>query len=93
MPELQSASQRYEPKIRIIGVDQGEAPKVVQEFADELGVSFTIPMDSDMGVGDQYRIIGLPTTFFIDRDGIIRQIWSGEMNGIILAEAISGILP
>ncbi len=93
MPELQSAAQHYEPAIRIIGVDQGEAPKVVQAFLDELGVTFTIPLDNDMGVGDHYRIMGLPTTFFIDRDGIIRQIWAGEMNGIILAEAIAGILP
>ncbi len=93
MPELENAARRYDPKVRIIGVDQGEAPKVVQEFVDELGVSFTVPMDSDMSVGDTYRIIGLPTTFFIDRDGIIRQIWAGEMNGIILAEAIAGVLP
>ena len=93
MPELQSAAERYEPGIRIIGVDQGESPAVVQEFLDELGVTFAVPMDEEMTIGDRYRIIGLPTTFFIDNEGIVRQVWAGEMNGIILAEGIAGILP
>lgn len=93
MPELQSASERYEPRIRIIGVDQGESPEVVQAFMDELGVTFTVPLDADMEIGNRYRIIGMPTTFFIDKEGIVRQIWAGEMNGIILAEGIAGILP
>jgi len=93
MPELQAAAERYEPGIRIIGVDQGESVGVVQDFLDELGVTFTVPMDGAMEVGDRYRIVGMPTTFFIDEKGIIRQIWAGEMNGIILAEGIAGILP
>ena len=93
MPELQSAAQRYEPTIRIIGVDQGEDAGTVQSFLDELGVTFSVPMDTEMDIGERYRIIGLPTTFFIDKEGIIRQVWAGEMNGIILAEGISGILP
>ena len=93
MPELENAARRYDPKVRIIGVDQWALSKYTGLMVDELGVSFTMPLDRDMGVGDTYRIMGLPTTFFIDRDGIIRQIWAGEMNGIILAEAIAGVLP
>ncbi len=93
MPELVSAANRYDPKVRVIGVDQGEPPEDVQAFADELGIGFPIPLDRDMSVADNYRVTGMPTTFFIDRDGIIRQIWAGEMNGIILAEGIAGILP
>ena len=69
------------------------ASQTVARYVEELGLTFTIPMDSDLAVGDRYRIAGLPTTFFIDRDGVIRRIWAGEMNGIILAEGIALISP
>jgi len=36
---------------------------------------------------------GLPTTYFIDSQGIIRQIWLGEMNSITLAEGVAHLLP
>jgi hypothetical protein len=35
---------------------------------------------------------GLPTTFFIDPDGVIRQVWLGEMNSITLAEGVAELL-
>lgn len=93
MPELVRASDHYSPAIQIVGVNQGEPLATVQPFLDEFGITFAIPMDQEMTVGERYRITGLPTTFFIDRSGVIRRIWAGEMNGIILAEGISEILP
>lgn len=93
LPELQHASERYDGSVLIVGVDQGEAADVVQGFVDELGLTFPIPMDSDFEVGELYNVRGLPTTFFIDRDGIIRDVWAGEMNSITLAEKIRLIFP
>jgi len=34
----------------------------------------------------------MPTTYFIDRNGVIRHLWIGEMNSITLAEGITEIL-
>lgn len=93
LPALQSAAERYAGKIIIVGVDQGEAADVVQPYADELGLTFPVPLDVDFAVGDRYDIRGLPTTFFIDRDGMIRSVWAGEMNSITLAEHIAKIVP
>ncbi len=59
---------------------------------DELGLTFTIPMDGEQEVGERYGVMGLPTTFFIDENGVIRTIWMGEMNSVTLAENVSAIL-
>jgi thiol-disulfide isomerase/thioredoxin len=93
MPALEAASQRYAGHVRFLGVDQGESAEVVQQYVDDLGVSFTMPLDLDMSVGDRYHLYGMPTTFFVDKEGIIRQLWVGEMNAIILAEGIAKIAP
>lgn len=52
-----------------------------------------IILDRSLEVGNRYNVQGLPLTFFIDAEGIIRGVWSGEMNSVILAERIAEILP
>ena len=91
LPALQAANERYAGEVEIVGVDQGEEAAIVRRYVDELGLTFTVPVDSDLTVGSRYNIRGLPTTFFIDADGIIRRIWTGEMNSITLAEGIAEI--
>ena len=92
LPELQAAEERYGDRVEIIGIDEGESASVVVPFVDERGLTFTILLDSDTAVGSRYNVLGMPTTFFIDREGIIRHIWTGEMNRITLAEGIARIL-
>jgi cytochrome c biogenesis protein CcmG, thiol:disulfide interchange protein DsbE len=91
LPALRTASERYAGEVAIIAVDQAEAPATVQAYVDKLGLPFTIPLDADNSIGQRYNVYGLPTTYFIDRQGIIRQQWTGEMNSITLAEGIAKI--
>jgi hypothetical protein len=49
-------------------------------------------MDKDNSVANHYNVKGMPTTFFIDGDGVIRHMWMGEMNRITLAEGVTKIL-
>lgn len=91
LPALQTAAERYDGRVVILGVDQGETPDTVQPYVDELGLTFAIPMDEDMQVGARYNVRGLPTTYFVDADGVIRHVWLGEMNSITLAEGIAQV--
>lgn len=92
LPALQAAAERYGDSVLIVGVDQGEAPEVVQRYVDQLGLTFRIPLDAEFAVSEQYNVRGLPTTFFIDPKGVIRRMWLGEMNSITLAEGVTEIL-
>jgi peroxiredoxin len=91
LPALQNAAAYFEDDIVFVGVDQGEEPGIVQAFVDKLGLTFTIPMDADGAVGFEYNVQGLPTTFFIDSNGVIQSLWMGEMNSVTLAENIAGL--
>lgn len=92
MPALQTTFSRLGERVLIVGVDQGEPAADVQPFIDRLGLTFPIPLDTEMSVGTLYNIRGMPTTYFIDSDGMIRHIWVGEMNSVTLAEGISHVL-
>jgi thiol-disulfide isomerase/thioredoxin len=93
MPALERAAQRYDGRAVILGVNQAEDPAVIQEFVEEYGITFPIVLDGDQAIGyDAYAVSGLPTTYFIDGDGVIRRLWMGEMNSITLEEGIAEIL-
>ncbi len=93
MPELEAAAQRFQGALVVLGVDQGEEPETVRAFLEELGITFPIVLDREQEVGTTYNVMGLPTTYFVDRDGVIQHLWTGEMNGAILAEGIQRIAP
>lgn len=63
------------------------------EQSDGASSGLEIILDRSLEVGQRYNVQGLPLTFFIDAEGIIRGVWSGEMNSVILAERIAEILP
>ena len=93
LPELQAASQRLAGQVAIVGVNQAETPVEVQAFAEKLGLSFTIPLDQSADVSRLYRVRSLPTTFFIDRSGIIRQMQIGPVTEATLAQSLKTIYP
>ena len=91
LPALQKAAEHLGDQVVFAAVDQGEAAGVIQPYVDRLGLTFTIPLDANGQNGVNYNVKGLPTTFFIDRNGVIQSLWMGEMNSVTLAENIAMI--
>ena len=56
----------------ILAVDIGESSSKVEEFMQSLNLSFTVLLDTKEDVAQRYNITSIPTTFFIDKDGIIQ---------------------
>ena len=56
-----------------VSVDGRNEAGNVQEFADEFGVTFRIWHDPEDRVGTRFRTVGVPTTFLLDRDGVINR--------------------
>lgn len=49
----------------------------IDEFIAQRGLTFPVLLDLDGRVSQQYQLRSLPTSFFIDRKGIIRDIVVG----------------
>ncbi|MFC1971743.1 TlpA family protein disulfide reductase, partial [Chloroflexota bacterium] len=56
----------------ILAINIGESPSTARKFVEDNGFSFHVLMDTDGNVARDYNIRGIPATFFIDRDGIIK---------------------
>ncbi len=79
MPALEIVWQQHNRgDVMVLGVDQGESVGLVSEYVRQnVGVTFPLLMDRSQDVGDLYLVRSLPTTFFIDAEGIIREIRVG----------------
>ncbi len=94
MPELQRLHDRLgEAGVVVLGVNQGERPETAAAFMQQLGLSFPAALDQRTGVSQQYLVNSLPTTFFIDRNGVIRSTFIGPMSDAVLAQNLRSIYP
>jgi len=73
-------------------VDIGEERGIVQAFAQEQGLTFPILLDESGAVAQGYRIRGVPTSFFIDREGVVQAQYTGPMNEALIKEYLEQIL-
>ncbi len=81
-PVLQRAAVEYKDKLVIIGVNMttNDTPAQVPAFVEEFGLTFPIVLDETGEVSQAYQVIGLPTSIFIDQDGIITDVRLGPVD-------------
>lgn len=83
-PELVHAYQKYHAGgLEVVAVNQRDqelTTTAVQEFVTEFSVPFTVVLDLRGRSRRAYRLIGLPTTVFIDTAGVIRRVVSGPIS-------------
>ena len=81
-PYLQSVYEEHrDDGFEIVGIsmDTGDAADDVAMFVDEYDVTYTILHDPRMRGMELYNVLGLPATFLIDRDGILRWMRYGPI--------------
>ena len=65
----------------------------IAPFVDEYGLTFPILLDETSNVGSAYQLRSLPSSYFIDRDGIIREVViGGPMAEALLRTRVEEIL-
>jgi peroxiredoxin len=90
MPHLQAIYNKWpHDKLEILAVSVGEKAAFVQSFVETRGLTFPALLDSDEAVSEIYQISRFPTTFFVNADGIIKEIKTGAFTS---QSEIEGIL-
>jgi len=78
MPAFQKIYGEYESKgLVILAVNSQESHTNAFDFAQSYTLTFPILLDEDGEISNRYRAASLPTTFFINKDGLIREVIYG----------------
>ncbi|MCD6291139.1 MAG: TlpA family protein disulfide reductase [Anaerolineae bacterium] len=93
MPELvQTYEDHKADQLVILGVDMQDPPQMVAAFVSQMGVSFPILIDSSGQIARAYQVRNLPSSIFVNREGIITARWIGLLRPEVLQKHLETIL-
>lgn len=91
-PHFQAFSEQYAGKLVVVGINQQESAATINKFATEFELTYPLLIDEDNRVNQAYAVFGLPTTFFIDENGVIFDISPGAISQAILEDRITKLI-
>ncbi len=83
-PKLQKLSARYKDRgLRVVGISEDEADDKdkISDFADTYGATFPIGWDEDKSIARKYRPETMPSSYVVDRKGVVRFVHVGYHDG------------
>ena len=94
-PVLREVSEKYRERgLELVAVSVQETSATdVQAYADRYRLKYTIGFDGSGRIFHAYRVYALPTQFFIDPNGVIRDVVQGPLTVDAASAYIERILP
>ncbi len=72
MPTFQSRFDESDSDLVVLAINPQDSHADMLDYAAELGLTFPILMDDDNATYRTYRVPGFPTSYLVDREGILR---------------------
>jgi thiol-disulfide isomerase/thioredoxin len=81
MPEMEKFYQKHKNEIQMIGVSMypRDDPPIVLNFVKDANYSWKFIHDGDYKVAERYQVASVPSSYFIDRNGVIKAVQVGQM--------------
>jgi thiol-disulfide isomerase/thioredoxin len=80
LPAMSAVLRAYEGRLSVIGVNNGESYKTGKRFLDQVKADLTtFAYDPGQDVVHKYAIEGMPTSYFIDADGVVTRVMNGAL--------------
>jgi len=93
MPYIQEVNnRRSEHGVVVLSINIGESLTRVEEFMRDYNLSFPVLLDFEGNVAERYNVGAIPTTYFIDSDGIIRDMQIGAFSSVAEIEDILNMI-
>lgn len=95
MPDMQKfyeATQDDNIEVLAVNLTHFERQREhVDEFVEEFGLTFPIPLDEENEQYDAYEVLTIPTTYFIDEDGVIQAKHLGPMTYDFMEDTLAAM--
>ena len=93
MPIFATWQHQYGPQgLQIIGISMDDGPAPVRRLLSKLKLNYPVAM-GDAQLGELYGgVLGLPLTYLIDRNGIVRAQFQGETDPKIIEKQLKLLL-
>lgn len=93
MPAIEAISREFGPKgVVFVGVAINDVESKVRQFVARHGMTFPAGLDVDSSIQKAFGLYGVPTTYFVDRHGIIQYFHSGAVTEELLRHELAKLL-
>ena len=92
MPYFENVNDLYAGDVAVLGLNQAESAAVIADYARAHGLTYPLLVDDDMKVNNLYGVLNLPTTIFIDKNGVVREVLIGTISQGVLEDRIADLL-
>ncbi len=93
MPTLQAYYADHQDQgFWLIGINAADPTEKVTQFVTDYRLTFPIWLDPQNMALEAFQNQGLPSSYVIDRQGIVRLAWTGEVSKAILEEYVTPIV-
>jgi peroxiredoxin len=93
MPELQSYYIAHKTEgFVVLAIESGEPADQVASFVKEYGITFPVWLDPQGKALEVFQNWDLPSSYVIDRKGIVRFTWTGAINQPTLEQYVTPLL-
>ena len=81
MPDFQKAWEEHQDQgVVFVGIAVDDTEAEARRFAQQVGVTYPLAMDTTGDVARSYRLRAVPSTYFIDREGKLATTLHGLAN-------------
>jgi peroxiredoxin len=87
-PDVQSTFLANADTVTVIQVYMDEDAAAVSDYAGRVGITYLTVPDPNERLAAQYRILGIPSHFFIDANGVLRQVKVGSLDPASMQTAL-----
>jgi cytochrome c biogenesis protein CcmG, thiol:disulfide interchange protein DsbE len=93
MQAIERVYQRHRGAgLEVLAVNAGQDRDTAAAFIARIGVSYPALLDPDSAIAKRYGVVGLPTTYFIDRSGVVRGKVVGEASEAVFEQQVEALL-
>lgn len=93
MPVLEKMAQEYSQKgVIFLGIAIDDTEVKMKDFVAKYGVTFPVGLDKTAAIQKSFGIYGIPTTYFIDKQGVINYSHSGSVTEELLQHELDKLL-
>ena len=93
-PTIRSIDAKYRDRgLVIVAIQVQQTVEAGRDYAERYDLEYTIGADVTGAVFHTYKVFALPTQFFIDPNGLVRQIVNGPLDEARASQLIESILP
>jgi len=93
LPMMERFEAQLTDKMTLLVIDVGEDRRTVRTFMDGLNVDLTVGLDEDGAIQARWGANALPVHFWLDADGVVREIVYGGAPEEIFIQAITAVVP